>query len=261
MSENQRDNHGIMISNIQRMCFHDGPGIRTTVFMKGCTLHCPWCSNPENISFEPQIYSLDGKEGIYGEEYDKDSLLTVLAKDRIFWGSEGGVTFSGGEPLAHLHSLYDVLSELRKDKIHISVETSLFVPDTMIDLALRFVDYFIIDVKILNNELCKNVLGGDIDQYYRNVNWLYNSDKELLFRIPCNYEYTFSEQNKDDIKSFLNSYKDIPVQLFAIHNLGETKYRSLGKDLWSHKKISNSDLGCFVDELTRQGNIASIIDF
>ena len=95
----------ILITNIQRMCFHDGPGIRTTVFLKGCNLHCPWCANPENISALPQAYERDGRKGLYGKEFSEEELLKEVLKDRRFYEDGGGVTFSGGEPLLQIKAL------------------------------------------------------------------------------------------------------------------------------------------------------------
>lgn len=89
----------MLITNIQRFSLHDGPGIRTTVFMKGCSLRCPWCSNPENLNPYPEKYTKKGINGIYGREYTCDEVYYEIIKDRAFYGSDGGVTFSGGRSL------------------------------------------------------------------------------------------------------------------------------------------------------------------
>ncbi|MBQ9610042.1 MAG: radical SAM protein [Lachnospiraceae bacterium] len=248
-----------VITNIQRMCFHDGPGIRTTVFLKGCSIHCPWCSNPENISFDFEEYTLDGKSGVYGRKYSTDELYDVINKDCRFWGKNGGVTFSGGEALMQIKKLEKLLARLHNDGVNLAVESAMFVPSEYVDLALKYIDYFIIDIKILESELCKRVLGGDIELYFSNVKRVYNSAKQMLFRIPCNYEYTLIEGNKDKIKSFLLSYPNVKTQIFAIHDLGESKYRSLDKSMWKHSEIDKIDINNFYNELINIGLEAEII--
>ena len=261
MKDEQLKNNRIRVSNIQRMCFHDGPGIRTTVFMKGCTLHCPWCSNPENISFDLEEYITDNKSGTYGRDYNSKTLLLELMKDKVFWGNEGGVTFSGGEPLAHTKVLEDVWNDLKKDGVHLSVETALFVPDDLLDVGLKYIDYFLVDIKVLDQNLCRNILGGDLNQYLRNLKKIYDSGKVIMFRIPCNFEYTFSEKNRERIKELLMEYPDVQVQLFAIHRMGIEKYKSLGKPFWDYKEILKEDLQEYVDSLVSMGIKAEIISF
>ena len=136
----------LVVTNIQRMCFHDGPGIRTTVFTKGCSVHCPWCSNPENISFEPEIYEKDGIQGIYGREYTAAELEYILLKDRDFWGEDGGVTFSGGEALMQAEALADILIRLKELRVHIALETALFVQGENLQRVLPYIDYVIADL-------------------------------------------------------------------------------------------------------------------
>ncbi len=259
MSEEQRSQKDILITNIQRMCFHDGPGIRTTVFLKGCTIHCPWCSNPENISFVPEEYCYEGKKSIYGKIYEKNQLVDELMKDIKFWNNGGGVTFSGGEALAYSVELEGVFLELKKAGVHVAVETALFVNDRLLDIALKYVDLFIIDIKVLNEETCSLCLGGDIKQYRKNVNKIYESGKDMLFRIPCNYEYTLTQQNKEEIKRFISEYKGVEAELFAVHDLAQAKYASLGKEMWEHKPVEKEDLEKFVDELKQNDIMAKVI--
>ena len=239
---NEKARKKIIISNIQRMCFHDGPGIRTTIFMKGCTIHCPWCSNPENISFLPEPYTKDGRMGVYGKEYDIDELFGIILKDAIYWGDGGGVTFSGGEALAHIEKLQILLERLKSVGVHIAVETALFVPKKFIDIAMNLIDLFIVDIKMLDESACRKVLGGNTDQYKKNLYSLYAAKKEMLFRIPCNYEYTLTDENVNTIIKFVSDYPDIPIEIFAIHDLAESKYKSLGRAMWNHRPVGNDAL-------------------
>lgn len=249
----------IIVSNIQRMCFHDGPGIRTTVFLKGCSIHCPWCSNPENINFFKEDYMVDGVKGFYGLEYSSEQLIKILLKDQMFWGENGGVTFSGGEALMQAKSLENVFTVLKQKSVNIAVESAMFVPEEYLRIALEYIDYFIIDVKILDSFLCKNVLGGELDTYLSNIEKIYKAKKKMIFRIPCNYEYTFTDRNKDMIKNFLMKYKNNKVQLFAIHDLGKEKYNSLRRSFWEHRKLEEADIYNYCSELAKMGIVAEVI--
>lgn len=249
----------IMVSNIQRMCFHDGPGIRTTVFLKGCSIHCPWCSNPENISFYKEQYFINGVCGVYGKEYSSEELIKVIKKDETFWGKDGGVTFSGGEALMQAKALEDVFIVLKEEGINIAVESAMFIPRDYLTIALKYIDYFIIDIKTLDPDLCRELLGGDIDTYFLNVETVYEAGKKMIFRIPGSYEYTFTCDNKNRIKSFLMRYRDVRVQLFALHDLGRKKYDSLGKTFWEHRKLEDADLREYCNEMNRMGIMAEVI--
>ena len=248
----------VCVTNIQRMCFHDGPGIRTTVFLKGCSIRCPWCSNPENLSFEPEEYEKDGQKGIYGRWYSAEVLLRALLKDRVYWGESGGVTFSGGEALMQVEGLLPILQLLKQEDIHIAVETALFVPQEHLKKVCHLIDYFIIDIKLLEEERCREILKGELSLYLRNIDFLFAEKKLSLFRIPCCKEYTFTEANRKKIMDFLEKYQGIPVQLFQVHNLGEAKYLSLGRKAHDWEKIADVDLKKFCNEL-KQRNIAAEI--
>ena len=187
------ENH-VLVTNIQRFSLHDGPGIRTTVFLKGCSLHCPWCSNPENLHPYPEEYVKDGGKGIYGKYLSCDEIYREIIKDRIFYKQpdesielgthRGGVTFSGGEPLLQFDVLEPLLQRLKNENIHICVETSLFVPEDKLLIALRYVDMFYVDVKILDEATCFEILGGSLNQYKKNSEILFLSGKTVVFRVP-----------------------------------------------------------------------------
>lgn len=235
----------IIVTNIQRMCFMDGPGIRTTVFLKGCGIHCPWCANPENIKFEIQDKAGDNVGRICGKEYTADKLVDELMKDYRFWKNDGGVTFSGGEPFYHADALEPVIKVLKSKNINIFFETSLFVPKNKLELLLPYIDGVFVDIKILQPRVCNEILGGNVDVYRENVKLLYNMKKIYMFRIPCNHEYTLVEENKLLVKEFLNEYKDVGTQIFSIHDLGRSKYENLGMKFWEHVKVEEQDLNEF----------------
>lgn len=227
-------NNLINLTNIQRFSLHDGPGIRTTVFLKGCSLRCPWCANPENLSPLPQTYIKDGVEGTYGKQMTTDEVFTEVMKDKIFYEGEGkdrgGVTFSGGECLLQDKELEPLWKRLKENDIHIAVETSLFVPD--VSIAIKYIDLFIVDIKILDGERCKEVEKGVLNTYISNVEAVLKSGKDSIFRIPVIGSYTDDNSNQELVGKFLKErvsiYNNIKrIELIKEHNLGLSKYKSL----------------------------------
>lgn len=267
--------NNILITNIQRFSLHDGPGIRTTVFLKGCSLGCPWCSNPENLLSKPQYYIKDGVIGTYGNYYDSEALIQECLKDKLFyegklnephfWTIEessdienlpGGVTFSGGEALLQMPVLVPVCEILHSQAIHIAVETSLFVPQGNLRIALNYIDFFYVDMKILNSERCKEIERGNLDLYLSNLKILFSWNdkngrkKPVVIRIPVIGSYTDDENNRKDVHELLAGYKDkiLMIELIKEHNLGEVKYESLGLKLDYHG-VDDSLMERYKDEL------------
>ena len=229
----------ILLTNIQRSSLHDGPGIRTTVFLKGCSLRCPWCSNPENLEAKKQKYIKNGIESVYGKEYSCDELYNEVMKDQAFydgdWNSNsldkmpGGVTFSGGECLLQMDKLEPLLDRLNDEKIHIAVETCLFASASSLVIAIKHIDLFYVDIKILDEELCRSALHGNLSAYYTNLQTLLNSNNPVVFRIPVIGGYTDSDDNRRKVANLLKNTKGnvLKVELIKEHNLGTSKYQSL----------------------------------
>ena len=142
----------VRVSNIQRFCLHDGPGIRTTIFLKGCNLRCPWCANPENIDFNPTKYINEstGEHGVFGQDIDDLELFKEIMKDKQYYDmTNGGVTFSGGEPLLQIEELELLLTKIKEEKINICFETALQTPTELVQKSMIYVDEYIVDIKIL----------------------------------------------------------------------------------------------------------------
>jgi pyruvate formate lyase activating enzyme len=244
------------ITNIQRFCVSDGPGIRTTVFLKGCTLHCPWCSNPENLCHEEEPYVKDGMHGMYGYYLTAHELVNKLLRDKVYWNNGGGVTFSGGECLSHPVYLAEVMQELLDKGVSIAVETALFVNKRNVEMLMPYIDKFMIDIKILGKERCKDILGGDVKQYYENLDYICSNTghSNIVFRIPCAEYYTMDSHNRKLIIDLVSKYRDIPIELFTLHRLGQSKYESLGKEYSFETSDREMDLMTqFYDYLTTKG--------
>lgn len=249
----------ILVGNIQRLCVNDGPGIRTTVFLKGCSLRCPWCSNPENILMKPQNYIDNEVEKIFGEYYTVDELKKIILKDKLYYDEDGGVTFSGGDPLLQSNQLVSLFKELSKESINICVETSLFIPNNNLLDIIDYVDLFYVDIKILDKEKCKRELKGDIDEYLKNIDTLFRHKKRLIFRVPLVDEYTNNDLNIELIIDLLKKYKPIKVELFSVHNLGEKKYKLLNLKYTKFRQISDEEIVKIKERIEKENIKCDII--
>lgn len=234
----------LIVTNIQRMCMKDGPGIRTTVFFKGCNLKCPWCCNPENVSSDFQEYEMpDGTMGVYGKKYTNNELLQEILLDEAFFSAtNGGVTFSGGEALLQLYKAKNVLNELKARGIHIAVETALMVPEKLLTDIVEYIDYFIVDIKILDDIVCKEILSGNIACYKKNLQILHDKECDILFRLPCCREYTINRQNLDRVCEVMNLFSNSQLEIFALHDLAKRKYDSLGMNMQANQIIEDSGM-------------------
>ena len=216
----------VIVTNIQRFSLHDGPGIRTTVFLKGCNLSCPWCSNPENLNFEVELYSNEGTSGTYGYEIELNDLEKEILKDKPFYENGGGVTFSGGEALLQFDKLEPLLQSLKKQNINMCIETALSVPEHLVEIALQYIDEFIVDIKILDEETIDKI-NGNLNFFKTNIKKIFVNKKNVIFRIPLAKDYIVTEKNIHLILEFLSNMK----KLLEIHNLAEKKYKTLHKKM------------------------------
>lgn len=274
-----------LITNIQRFSLHDGPGIRTTVFFKGCSLHCPWCANPENISCKEEMYCMFERcnarcehvmecrhkiypdeciyqaVGKWGEYYSESNLYEILIKDKTYYGKDGGVTFSGGEPLLFLPRYYSNLcSALHEAGINLCVETALFVDEEAVKWMLDVVDYIYIDIKILNSNGCKTYLGGNLMQYLNNMNVAYENkgDKKIIYRIPLIHGYTDSEENFNNICKFVEKFPPYRVEILKAHNMGKKKYERLGRKYVDFFSPDEDRINALAKKIIENGVIVEI---
>lgn len=240
-----------IIFDIQRNSFVDGPGIRTTVFFKGCNLKCAWCHNPESQSSKPQIMFYrekctncgccegitaqnkdficfnDAKE-ICGKRYDVDEVLDIILKDKDFYdNSNGGVTFSGGECMLQIDFLCELLRKCKKYGIHTAVDTAGNVPWSHFERILEYTDLFLYDIKILKSEKHKHFTGVENQLILNNLKKLFESGVKLYIRIPVICGINDSVEEMQKIKSFIMPYKPVKIELLPYHKLGEYKYAAL----------------------------------
>ena len=249
-------NNKLIISNIQRFSLSDGEGIRTTVFIKGCSLKCPWCANPENINNHiEKYYDLERNfYGTFGFEITLNNLYEEIIKDKIYY-ENGGVTFSGGEPLLWIKELEPLLIKLKKERINICFETSLYIPVDNLKLAIKYADFIITDLKILDKDLVSSVLKNNLDLYLKNIEYLFKNydNTKIVIRIPVSNEYVLS--NIEEYKKIIKKYNPSRVEIFKLHNLGEKKYKLLNKKITNFEEVSDDRLNDFKNEIGKICNV------
>lgn len=171
---------------IREFTLHDGPGVRTTVFLKGCPLRCPWCHNPEGWSFaREELWRRDGTSIQCGEDWTAENLADELARNAdIFAQSGGGVTFSGGEPLAQADFVVEVAGILRGRGIHLALETSGHAAPETYRRVVSAMDFVYQDIKTADARVFEGLCGGDLSLVLGNVAWLGKSGVRHVFRTP-----------------------------------------------------------------------------
>lgn len=223
------------IFDVKHFAVHDGPGIRQTIFFKGCPLNCWWCHNPESQNPKPEKYiqtnKLDGKkyskEVIAGYQISIDNLFNTIIKDKIFFEeSGGGVTFSGGEPLFQDEFLFNILKKCNKAGIHTTVDTSGFSSEKVIKKIASLTDLFLFDLKIIDNSLHKKYTGVPVHQILENIKFLDSINANIIIRFPVIPNITNTDKNISDIKNFIKTLKNInEIDILPYHNISVSKYK------------------------------------
>ena len=222
------------IFDIQRNSYVDGPGIRTTVFFKGCNLRCAWCHNPESHSPTPQTMAFPNRpKELCGKEHTVDEVLTDILRDKRFYkAAGGGVTFSGGECMLQIDFLEKILKACKENGIHTAVDTAGHVPFSFFERILPHTDLFLYDVKCLDNKKHKQYTGVGNDLILENLKKLLQSKKEIWVRIPIIPAVNDTVAEMQQIKAFLDSCERFPkIELLPYHAMGEHKYAALGIEM------------------------------
>jgi pyruvate formate lyase activating enzyme len=241
----------VMLFNIQKFSMQDGPGIRTTVFLKGCPLSCQWCHNPESISSLTQE-SFNERRCIQchrcaggnigacptearreiGYRLSVEEVLLEIDKDQVFYEeSGGGVTFSGGEPLFQSQQLLTLLKACKDRGYHTAVDTSGYAQWEDIERMLPYTDLFLYDLKHFKDELHRIYTGVSNQLILENLKRLSKLNCTLWIRMPIIKEINDQPDLMKDIGRFLASLSpQTPIQVFLLpyHELGVGKYKQLG---------------------------------
>lgn len=266
-----------LIFDIKRYAVHDGTGIRTTVFLKGCPLECWWCHNPEGIFRKPVLmffeykcikcgtcarvcpidaitfenknstpnvnrqicnncgicFSVCPTESLklVGRKITIKNLMKEIEKDILFYdNSGGGVTFSGGEPLFQHQFLIEALKECKKKDIHTVLDTSGYAPENVFLSVIDYVDVFLYDLKLINNEEHIIYTGVSNAPIINNLRMLVDTGrgKDVILRFPIISGITDTEKNIDGLMEFISSLKSISkIDLLPFHDVSK-KYNRLG---------------------------------
>lgn len=266
-----------LVFDIKRFALHDGPGIRTTAFIKGCPLSCVWCQNPEGIEPKPVLWysdsqcikcehcievcpnnalesNTDNKPFINidraicdrsgncvkscpsgalhwdSRSYSAEELTEQLVRDAVFYESSGGgITLSGGEPLFQPEFSVEVLKKCKERGFQTAIETTLYASRAVIKKTVPFVDLFLADLKLINNEEHKKYTGVENILILENMEYLAELGCPMTIRVPLIPDLTDTEENISGIARFVSGLNgDIPVELLNFNPLAESKYVAMG---------------------------------
>lgn len=284
-----------LVFDIKRFAIHDGHGIRTTVFFKGCPLQCKWCQNPEGLSSKQQPVYLKNKcihcqrclkashegqmhyshdrpyihfdyQGDFSnlidacpsgairydsQFYDLEELVEKIKEDKVFFQEEGGVTFSGGEPLMQGKFLVDLLKRCHEEGIHTAIETTLYVPLELIKEVLPYLDLIYIDLKIFDEQKHRTGTGVSSKSIKEHIAYVLTSEykDKVIIRTPLIPTMTASDDNILSIARFLVGVdNDVHYELLNYNPLAPAKYEMLDKDYGlkgSYKLFTDQDMHHF----------------
>lgn len=217
-----------LISDIQHFSVGDGDGIRTTVFFKGCHLHCPWCHNPETLSFEPQILRDAHGERLCGRLMSVEEIVQEILEDLDFYrASGGGVTLSGGEAMLQPEGVRDLARALRAVPLPVLVDTAGDVPYSKFEMVNPYVEEYYYDWKATVEDYGR-VIGGDGRRILENLTRLIRDGKTVHARIPLIPGFNVSPAYSRRLCQDLKTAGVQKVDLLPFHRLGSGKYAALG---------------------------------
>ena len=220
------------IFDIQRFSVHDGPGIRTIVFFKGCYLRCRWCCNPESQSYELEQMTMGGKTKTVGRDVTVEEVMKTVRGDLAYYGmSGGGLTLSGGEATAQPDFAEALLSVAKAEGIHTAIETTAFAPQSVLARLLPHLDLVMMDVKHMDSAKHEEYTGRPNGEILENARFVAERAKELIVRVPVIPTFNDTEAEIAAIARFANSLPGVrKLHLLPYHRLGQDKYKGLGRE-------------------------------
>ncbi len=244
-----------IIFDIKRFAVHDGPGIRTTVFLKGCPLKCLWCHNPESISPQPCTIERVSRIGeqifrnneVVGQSKTVEEVMETLEKEWIFMDeSGGGVTFSGGEPMFQSEFLAALLTACKKRGMHTAIDTCGFASSEVLRNIAPLTDLFLYDLKLMDSEKHQFYTGVSNQIILDNLRELVSGRSKIRIRIPVIPEINDTQENISETIHFLKSLNGSVegVDLLPFHNTASGKYMRFGINytMNENKKPKESDM-------------------
>jgi pyruvate formate lyase activating enzyme len=220
------------VFDIKKFAIHDGPGIRTTVFLKGCPLDCWWCHNPEGRRSDPELMPGAGKDDgpvAVGTVMTVAQVMAEIEKDGLFYDeSGGGVTFSGGEPLLQPDFIAALVSCCRGQGIHTALDTTGYAAPEIVSQMAPLVDLFLYDLKIMDENRHQTYTGVSNADILKNLRYLANTGRKVTIRFPMIPGINDTPENLNQMMAFLNDLNLKQIDLLPYHRLHQTKYHRLG---------------------------------
>lgn len=220
------------IFDIQKFSVHDGPGVRTIVFFKGCALRCKWCCNPESQEFGIQEMMQDGKVKIMGRDVTVREVLEIVKQDMPYYRrSGGGLTLSGGEMLCQPDFAYALLRSAKEMGINTAVETTGFAPFETIEKLLLYIDTVLMDIKHVDGEKHKAYTTQSNERILENARRIGEKAKKLIIRVPVIPTFNDTEEEIAAIARFAAALPGVKeINLLPYHRYGKDKYDGLGRE-------------------------------
>lgn len=210
------------IFDIKRFSSHDGPGIRSTVFLTGCPLRCAWCHNPE-------AFALQGETGGNVREVTVPALIRELERDVPYYDtSGGGVTISGGEPLSQSRFVFDLLRACRKRELHTALDTCGLVAPALMTEAAALADLILYDLKAMDSSVHREWTGAPNPVILENLLLLGKLDANVWIRLPLVPGVNDDARNIEAMIDFLSATRFRRISILPYHRIADAKYQRLG---------------------------------
>lgn len=218
-----------IVFDIRRGVTKDGPGLRTSVFLKGCPLRCVWCHNPESQS--PEIERAVTTDEVCGREMSVEEVMDEVRRDKVFYASSGGgVTITGGEPMMQGDFAFALASAAHKDGIHVAIDTSGFAPWAAFEKMLPVVDLFLYDLKCMDAKRHRELTGVDNKSILENIRHLDDAGAKTWIRCPLAPGLNDSDDDLDALRDFVSRLRCMgKLEICPYHPLGLEKYAKFGK--------------------------------
>lgn len=261
--------HSATVTDIQRSSVHDGPGFRTTVFLKGCQMKCVWCHNPETISPKVQILHypekcigcgkcdegcFSGAKVICGREMTVDDVLREILLDRPYYGEEGGVTISGGEPLYQAEFVLELVKRCEKEQIGCAMESNLCVNWQTAEPVIRRLSVLMCDLKIWNEEKHIQYTGVSNRRIMENMRRLGETGVPVILRTPV---IPGVNASVEEIRSISRFAAELPglkyYEMLSYHPLGLSKAKALGMEMKEFEKPTRPMMAELAEAATEAG--------
>lgn len=250
------DNLTGRIFDIQRYSIHDGMGVRTIVFLKGCALRCRWCCNPESQSFDIETMTIAGKTKVYGRDVTVREVMETVKRDMPYYvRSGGGITLSGGESLLQPDFALGLLMAGKELGISTAMESMGFAQYETIERLLPYLDTYLMDIKHMNPKKHAEWTGKENTLMVENARKIAASGLcELIIRVPVIPGFNDTRNELLEIARFADSLPGVKeIHILPYHNFGEGKYEGLNRryEMGKAALIPNEKMEAFRDDIMK----------